>query len=578
MRREKRIHTINETISNSILNSSFTKQPNKRLFQTKINKISNINNINNINNNYQDKSIDIKYDKDDIRLSAMSQNYFVSLFVEPENKNKKKVYSYFHKRNKLEPNKNINRTKSISFNVSPDKNIINKNQALEYIKKINIKNSNLFLKKKLKKIKKRKNKHKLNYSFDQEDDSKYKSIFEKSNHYKKKKSSQYEIDKFLYLKSKLDYENLKTKIEEMEKLNQRRKFQTSILNYDYNRPAQVESLFMKKLKEEKYRNVIRKLTTQRKIDKDEYNQLKLDLNISDSSEDYFDEEENENENEKIEENLNNNNNIISTKNIIIKDENFYENEINFYGAKIKIHLNQKEKDLYDKYIKLKKIKQKKDIQQNKTKEVFIQELEKGSIIENEESKSKINKKFVKKNNYKKRKSKNYFKFIKKKFIKSLDDEYDECHSDDSLNQEFNYFYGVDDTSLRQIERRKQEVLLKFKNDIIYKIKQRELTFNELSIYDELENKLKNFENNLSNQKYIKLLESYFNNLDKQLRLSKQRKMKEHRINNFMNNLIENMDILNLKKKKMEENFCHILNYKDYNHFNKLSELERNKNK
>ena len=54
----------------------------------------------------------------------------------------------------------------------------------------------------------------------------------------------------------------------------------------------MENHFMKKLKEEKYRNIIKKLMTQRKVDKIEYNLLKLDLNIIDSSDD-LDKEENE---------------------------------------------------------------------------------------------------------------------------------------------------------------------------------------------------------------------------------------------------------------------------------------------
>ena len=86
-------------------------------------------------------------------------------------------------------------------------------------------------------------------------------------------------------------------------------------------------------------------------------------------------------------------------------------------------------------------------------------------------------------------------------------------------------------------------------------------------------KLNNLENNLSNEKYIKLLQNYFHNLEKQLKISQQRKLKELRINKFMNNLIDDMDLLSTKKKKQEANKCHISNYKDFNYLNKLNDIK-----
>ena len=86
-------------------------------------------------------------------------------------------------------------------------------------------------------------------------------------------------------------------------------------------------------------------------------------------------------------------------------------------------------------------------------------------------------------------------------------------------------------------------------------------------------KLNNLENNLSNKKYIKLLQNYFHNLEKQLKLSQQRKLKEIRINKFMINLIDDRDFLIVKKKKQETNKCHLLNYKDFNYLNKLGDVK-----
>ena len=394
---------------------------------------------------------------------------------------------------------------------------------------------------------------------------------------KEKKLSRYEMDKIIYIKNKKNIENIKAKLDEINKKNEklkserkRRKFKTSILNIDFNkRLLPMENLFMKRLKDEKYRNIIKKLVTQRKVDKNEYNQLKLDLNIEDSS-DYLDKEESENDDYF---NIYKNNDK-EKKSSFIEEDEFIEKEINFFGEELTIKQNKKDKDLYDKYMKLKRLKNMQNLKQMKIRNIFLKELKEGTLYQNEENNKNnfINKKFIRKKNIQRRKSKGYFKFIKKKFIKSLDDEYDS--NDSNINEEeINYFKGIDESSIKEIERRKEEVLLKFKNDIIYKINKTELTFNELNLYDELVKKLKNFENNLSNEKYIKLLQNYFHNLNKQLKLSEERKLQELRINKFVNSLIDDMDIISFKKKKQETDRCHVLNYKDFNYANKLNNIK-----
>ena len=100
-----------------------------------------------------------------------------------------------------------------------------------------------------------------------------------------------------------------------------------------------------------------------------------------------------------------------------------------------------------------------------------------------------------------------------------------------------------------------------------------MTYNELTVYEELVKRLKSYENNLSCKAYVKLLKKYFYNLDKQLGISEQRKKKEHRINYFLNTLIDDMDFLSLKKKKQEKVFCHVLDYNDINNIHELSNVK-----
>ena len=533
-RRSRRLYTINRKLVK--LNTSNKKRKNKKFIYTQIYKT--------LNNTYIEK---VLFNQNIGSLSSLSKKYLLSLFFNnsPENEN------------------NNSNTNNKSSKLSSSKEIENQSNKEETDLNLNIKPKNSTIL----------NKEETSGKNDSKNNSLKNQNSQKTN--QKKKLSQYEIDKIEYEKNKVILENLKLKIEEINEINNKIKeeknkikLRTSIFNYNnkyVRKPIiQRESQFMKKLKEEKYRNIIRKLTTQRKVDKSEYNQLKLDLNINNSSE----EEEEENEGIDKEDEINGIYNEKSSKsNLSINNDELCENEINFFGVDIKIKQNQREKELYEKFMKLKNMKYLKDLKQRKITDMFKKELKEGIFNEQaNEMRNRINKKLFTKRRQGKKKTKRYFKFNRKKYIQSLDEEY---HSDDSI-QKNNYFLNIDMESKKEIEKRKEEILLNFKNDIIYKIKKAELTFNELSLYDELEKKLKNFENNLSNKNYIELLNKYFNNLYKQLEISEGRKMKEYRINHFMNNLIDDMDFLLEKKKLQENDLFHVLNYKEFNHINKLS--------
>ena len=534
LRRNRKLYTINR----KIVNSNIWLKNHTRIYKTLNNNIlykALYNKLNNIN-----------FEKDVInKLSSISKNYLLSLF--------------FHTTAKKEIINNDS-NKKYSISLSP-KEITSKSNNKE---ETNLNDRKKFLRsyKKKKTFYIRKNNSKINALRNQNNNKSF----------QRQKNSQYEMDK-LTIKN---YENLKSKIEEINEISEKVKEEklkiksrTSIFNYNKQdkKPIIKENLFIKKLKEEKYRNILKKLTTRRKIDKFEYNQLKLelDLNISDSS--------GEERNEEIDDDVGCNEKLERNNKGKKEDDEFCESEIDFYGVEIKIRQNKKEKELYEKYMKLKQLKYLRDLKQMKISNIFRKELEEGVFNEKENQMiNEINKRLFTKRKKNKIKTKSYFKFDKKKYINSLDEEY---HSDDSI-QKYNYFLDIDVESKKEIENKKEQILLRFKNDIIYKIKKRELTFNELFLYDELENKLKNFENNLSNKKYIKLLNKYFNNFEKQLEISERKKMKEYRINHFMNNLRDDMDFLLEKKKKQENDFCQVLNYNEFNHINKLSDVNSNK--
>ena len=67
------------------------------------------------------------------------------------------------------------------------------------------------------------------------------------------------------------------------------------------------------------------------------------------------------------------------------EDELYENEINFFREEIIIKQNKKEKDLYEKYTKMKRLKQTKDIQQMEIRNIFRKEIKEGMLYEKEEN-------------------------------------------------------------------------------------------------------------------------------------------------------------------------------------------------
>ena len=565
-------NTINTNIIYSKLNNSYNNQKKKIILRQMTRQLNNNSNIDEdkfLSNALKNKSLENESDK----LSFMSQDNILSLFVEKDSsfnnnikdKNQSKITNV--KKNNTIFNNFKDKIKMVSFNLpsKDNKNQKKRKEEQKYIEdpELNIKNENI------NSINADLNKsyssplYTLNINLLEKNDNLDLSL-------KKQNSSQYEINKFAYIKNNFNYEIIKLKLDEINSKYRRNKSKSNIFSLNFSgNYEQKENLFMKRLKEEKYRNVIKKMTSQRKVNKNEYCQLKLDLNIENSSDENLEEEESGNDNDNNRSNHSNNSN--SKNNDLTENEEYVEKEINFFGTKIRIKQNKKEKNLFRKYLKFKKLKHKREIKQIKTKDILIKELEHGALNENEieikeenNKKNKKNKKKIKIIKPKKRQSINYF-------INRLDGDY---HSDSSVDDiSINYFSDIDVTSLEEIEKRKEQLLLKFKNDILYKIKKMEMTYNELTVYEELVKRLKSYENNLSCKAYVKLLKKYFYNLDKQLGISEQRKKKEHRINYFLNTLIDDMDFLSLKKKKQEKVFCHVLDYNDINNIHELSNVK-----
>ena len=120
--------------------------------------------------------------------------------------------------------------------------------------------------------------------------------------------------------------------------------------------------------------------------------------------------------------------------------------------------------------------------------------------------------------------------------------------------------------------RKMRLLLKFKNDIDYKIKTGEMNLSEIDTFSKFReklDKLMNFYNINGNE--AKMLD-YVEDFQEEIELYEQRKKDEKRINSFINDLNEQIDFNSMKKKIIGEKFCNVVNYDSVNHINILNNI------
>ena len=119
-------------------------------------------------------------------------------------------------------------------------------------------------------------------------------------------------------------------------------------------------------------------------------------------------------------------------------------------------------------------------------------------------------------------------------------------------------------------KRKMLLYLKFKNDIEYKIKKGEIEMNtsDIDIFSKLKNNLDKLMNSY-NENDIDMLEDFIN---EEMDLIEQRKIDEKRINGFINNLNEQINLKSMTKKMISEKFCNVVNYNSVNHMNILNKM------
>ena len=251
-------------------------------------------------------------------------------------------------------------------------------------------------------------------------------------------------------------------------------------------------------------------------------------------------------------------------------------KLTLFGLNLKI-TKKAQNYFYNKFISDIKIRNRIKREQNIMNErlsIILDRFNKKKINEEEIQKEKLNKKRTKR-----RKTKTNFP-NKNTLLNQIKEENIEKNQVKGENEyEKDFFWGIKIDSVKELEKKKEEVLLRLKHDIKYKIKEGVFNQSEMDNFLKFQKRINELTlEKINNRVYIKQLEQGFNSFEEELKMHEEKKKNERRINNFVDSM--NFDLyrkLELKKA-IEKYFCHPIDFKNKNLINILSPFRIDENK
>ena len=132
---------------------------------------------------------------------------------------------------------------------------------------------------------------------------------------------------------------------------------------------------------------------------------------------------------------------------------------------------------------------------------------------------------------------------------------------------------------KEMKRKKNELLLKLKHDVKYKIHMGEVKVSEMDNFNKFKKMINEIPlegNNI--ELYISQLEQRFHSYEKELKLKEEKRDEESRINSFIDSMNYDFHIKNQIKHIQEKNFCNAIDFKQKNIINMLSPVQANNKK
>ena len=133
-----------------------------------------------------------------------------------------------------------------------------------------------------------------------------------------------------------------------------------------------------------------------------------------------------------------------------------------------------------------------------------------------------------------------------------------------------------DTSLiksrKDVEKRKMQILLKFKNDIEYKAMTGDIDQTEMDMFNKLEEKMDKLMDLININEYMAKMEDYIGEFQEEINLREKSRKDEKRINGFIENLNYDINFKIKRKNYILHRFGKIYNFKNVNNMSKLNEI------
>ena len=135
----------------------------------------------------------------------------------------------------------------------------------------------------------------------------------------------------------------------------------------------------------------------------------------------------------------------------------------------------------------------------------------------------------------------------------------------------NYVLGMKIDSVKEVQKKKEEILLRLKHDIKYKIKEGILSKSEMDNFLDFQKKFNELQlNEINNRIYLNQLEQGITAFEEELKINEEQKKNERRINAFVDSMNCDLHRRYEIQQFLEKTFSHAIDFKKTNYLNKLS--------
>ena len=134
-----------------------------------------------------------------------------------------------------------------------------------------------------------------------------------------------------------------------------------------------------------------------------------------------------------------------------------------------------------------------------------------------------------------------------------------------------YFIGINKDSIKELEKKKEEILRAIKNNVNLKILKGEIRYSDMDNFLKFEKRMNAYNiNQIDNKKLLKLFEQEFISFNEELEIITQKRKEERRINNFIDDMKFDIDNNNYIRNIQKKLFCNVFDFNEKYNINILN--------